>query len=158
MANLAKLREKARALEGRGRWNDALRTYQEIVANSEAGGVDAGTWNRIGDLHLRLDQTDQAVRAYEQGVAEYENAGLHDSAVALCRKILRAAPARVEVHRTLGRISAAQGFIADARQNFLNYAEQMRQAGRDHDALDALREFAEIAPDDLEVRRLISAI
>lgn len=156
MANLSKLREKARKLEQRERWREALDVYQEIISEGQGEDLDVGLWNRMGDLRLRIGQTDQAVRAYEQAVTGYDQAGLHDNAIAVCKKILRAVPGHVDVHRALGRISAHRGFLADARQSFLRYAEQMRDAGRPDMALEALREFAEVAPDDLEIRRLIA--
>lgn len=156
MTNVAKLRDKARKLEQRERWSEALVVYQQIVTQGSDQDVDVSLWNRMGDLHLRVGQTDQAVNAYEQAVTGYHQAGLHDNAVAICKKIMRAVPGYAEVHRSLGRISAHQGFWADARQSFLRYAQQMRAGGRPDAALDALREFAELAPDDLEVRRLIA--
>jgi tetratricopeptide (TPR) repeat protein len=158
MTSIARLREKARKLEQREQWREALVVYQQIVAEGSDQELDVSLWNRMGDLHMRIGQTDQAVKAYEQAVTGYDQAGLHDTAVAVCRKILRAVPGHVEVHRSLGRISAHQGFMADARQSFLRYAAQMRQAGRSDAALDALREFADLAPDDLEVRRLIAEV
>lgn len=156
MTNLVKLRDQARTLEQREQWREALTVYQQMVAAAGDQDLEVSLWNRMGDLHMRVGQTDQAVKAYEQAVTGYAQAGLHDTAIAVCKKILRAAPGHVEVHRSLGRISAHQGFLADARQSFLRYAEQMRGAGRPDAALDALREFAEFAPDDLEVRRLMA--
>jgi tetratricopeptide (TPR) repeat protein len=156
MTNLAKLRDKAKKLEQRERWGEALVVYHQLVTEGSDQDLDVGLWNRMGDLHMRVGQTDQAVKAYEQAVTGYDQAGLHDHAVAICKKILRAVPGYAEVHRSLGRISAHQGFVADARQSFFRYAEQMRAGGRPDAALDALREFAELVPDDLEVRRLIA--
>ena len=156
MANLAKLRDKARKLEQREHWREALVIYQQIVSEESDQDLDVSLWNRMGDLHMRVGQTEQAVKAYEQAVTGYDQAGLHDNAIAVCKKILRAAPGHLEVHRSLGRISAHQGFLADARQSFFRYAEQMQRAGRTDAALEALREFGELAPGDLEVRRMIA--
>ena len=156
MSKIAKLQDKARKLEQRERWREALAIYQEIVAEGSDQDLDVSLWNRMGDLHMRVGQTDQAVKAYEQAVTGYDQVGLHDNAIAVCKKILRAAPGHPDVHRSLGRISAHQGFLADARQSFFRYAEQMRLAGRPEAALEALREFAELAPEDAEVRRLLA--
>jgi tetratricopeptide (TPR) repeat protein len=154
MANVSKLKEKARLLEQREQWKDALQAYEEVVEQSD--GDDIGLWNRIGDLHMRIGQVEQAVDAYENAVGAYADAGLHNNAIALCNKILRAVPTRIPTYLKLGQISAAQGFLADARASFLQYAERSRKAGQVDASFDALREFAELSPDDFEIRRLLA--
>lgn len=156
MANVAKLRDKARVLESRSEWQEALRVYYRVIEESSAEEMEIGLYNRLGDLHLRLDQGTQAVEAYTQAVESYAEAGLHNNAIALCKKILRINPARTETYLRLGQISAAKGFLADARDAFLRYAEIMQKAGRIDESFDALKEFAELFPDDTEVRRLLA--
>ncbi|HEX8691884.1 MAG TPA: tetratricopeptide repeat protein [Longimicrobium sp.] len=156
MANPAKLREQARAYELRDQWHAAIGTYHELLEASEGGDVDIGIWNRIGDLHLRLNETELAIQAYESAVSAYVEVGLYNNAIALCRKVLRLVPGRAQTYLRLGQISAAKGFFADARQNFLEYADRMRKAGKVDAAFDALKEFADLSPDPADVRRLLA--
>jgi tetratricopeptide (TPR) repeat protein len=156
MANPAKLREQARAYELRDQWREAIGTYHELLEASEGGDVDIGIWNRIGDLHLRLNETELAIQAYESAVSAYVEVGLYNNAIALCRKVLRLVPGRAQTYLRLGQISAAKGFFADARQNFLEYADRMRKAGKVDAAFDALKEFADLSPDPADVRRLLA--
>lgn len=153
MAKEAKLREQARKQELKGNWRAAIEAYRRVL---EGDAADVGLWNRVGDLHLRLGETTQAVEAYETAVAAYADAGLHNNAIALCRKILRLVPGRTSIYLRLGQISAAQGFLADARQNFLEYAERMQRAGKLDASFEALLEFADLSPDDVEIRRLLA--
>lgn len=155
MANVAKLRERARALEQRDQWKEALDVYLQLVEEAP-DEVEVGLWNRIGDLHIRLGQSDRAVEAYDRAVDAYSEAGLHNNAIALCRKILRIAPSRASVYLKLGQISAASGFLADARQNFLEYASRMQRAGQLDASFAALKEFADASPDDTDVRLLLA--
>lgn len=154
----AKLREQARAYEARGQWREAIAAYRELLESPEAGGgdVDIGGWNRVGDLHLRINETEQAVQAYEQAVNAYVDVGLYNNAIALCRKILRLVPGRAQTYLRLGQISAAKGFFADARQNFLEYAERMRKAGKLDASFAALKEFADLSPHPADIRRLLA--
>src|SRR3712207_6548095 len=154
MANVAKLRERARVLEQRDQWKEALDVYLQLVEEAPEE-AEVGLWNRVGDLHLRLGQADRAVDAYDRAVDAYAEAGLHNNAIALCRKILRIAPGRASVCLKLGQISAAHGFLADARQNFLEYAARMQRAGQLDASFAALKEFADLSPDDTEVRVLL---
>ena len=65
-------------------------------------------------------------------------------------------PGRGAVYLKLGQISAAAGFLADARQNFLEYAQRMKRAGNLDASFDALKEFADLSPEDTEVRKLLA--
>jgi len=152
----AKLREQARAYEARGQWREAIAAYRELLEAPEGGDVDIGGWNRVGDLHLRINETEQAVQAYEQAVNAYVDVGLYNNAIALCRKILRLVPGRAQTYLKLGQISAAKGFFADARQNFLEYAERMRKAGKLDASFAALKEFADLSPHPADIRRLLA--
>jgi len=155
MANVAKLRERARALEQRGQWKEALDVYLQLVAEAPEE-VEVGLWNRIGDIHIRIGQAEAAVDAYDRAVDAYAEAGLHNNAIALCRKILRIAPSRASVHLKLGQVSAAHGFLTDARQHFLEYAARTRNAGQLDASFAALKEFADLSPGDAEVRHLLA--
>ena len=156
MANAAKLRDQARAAENRGQWTEAVVLYRQILEEIPGEETDIALWNRVGDLHLRLGETERAVDAYERAVAGYTDSGLYNNAIALCRKILRLVPGRGAVYLKLGQISAAAGFLADARQNFLEYAQRMKRAGNLDASFDALKEFADLSPEDTDVRKLLA--
>ncbi|WP_420128823.1 tetratricopeptide repeat protein [Longimicrobium sp.] len=156
MATPAKLKDQARAAENRGQWTEAVVLYRQLLEDSSGEEVDIALWNRVGDLHLRIGETERAVEAYERAVASYAESGLFNNAIALCRKILRLVPGRGAVYLKLGQISAAAGFLADARQNFLEYAQRMKRAGNLDASFDALKEFADLSPEDTEVRKLLA--
>lgn len=156
MATTSRLKEQARTAESRDQWNDAIALYRQVLEQSSGEETDVALWNRLGDLHLRVNQTNHAVEAYETAVNAYAEAGLHNNAIALCRKILRLVPGRAAVYLKLGQISAASGFLADARQNFLEYAERMRRAGKLDESFAALKEFADLSPGDADARRLLA--
>lgn len=156
MANAAKLRDQARAAENRGQWTDAVVLYRQLLEETEGEETDIALWNRVGDLHLRLGETERAVEAYERAVSGYADSGLYNNAIALCRKVLRLVPGRAGVFLKLGQISAAAGFLADARQNFLEYAQRMKRSGNLDASFDALKEFADLSPEDTDVRKLLA--
>lgn len=157
MANNSKLREQARNAEQKENWAAAIGFYRQILDNPDgAEDTDTSLWNRLGDLHLKVNETEKAVEAYESAVKGYADAGLHNNAIALCRKVLRLVPGRASIYLKLGQISAAKGFLADARQNFLEYAERMQRAGKLDASFEALKEFADLSPTDTDVRRLLA--
>ena len=85
------------------------------------------------------------------------DAGLPNNAVAVCKKVMRNLPDRYSIHLKMGQIRAAQGFITDARSSFVTYAENVQAAGDLNEALRALIEFVNLAPDDYEICMILGA-
>ena len=150
MTDVNSLKNEARKAEQRGDWPRAISLYQRAldIGESGFGTHDVSLYNRVGDLHLRLGETDAAVAAYETAAERYTEQELFPSAIALCKKILRTADDRAEVRLRLGRLEGRTGLFADARNNFLEYARRMEENGRFDEALDALKELVELSDDE----------
>ncbi|MFL5482683.1 MAG: tetratricopeptide repeat protein [Gemmatimonadaceae bacterium] len=159
MSNVEKLKKKAAEFEQKKQFDKALEVYLQIIGHAEAQAneeKDVTVFNRVGDLYLRLNKTDQAVNYYEQAVDLYTEGGYLNNAIALCNKILRHAPARHQIYYKLGKISAKKGFNSDAKKNFLEYADRMHRAGKDTDAFRALQEFADLCPGQDDIRLMLA--
>jgi tetratricopeptide (TPR) repeat protein len=157
MSSIEALKEKARRHEQKEEWHKARDLYRQAIARlDEDDQPDIGLRNRLGDLETRLGNLDQAMKAYDQAVELYMEAELPNNATAVCKKILRNMPDRTEVFLRMGQIRASQGFLVDARQNFLTYAERMQAEGDIDEAFRALIEFADSAPEDAEIRVAIA--
>ncbi|HEU4749262.1 MAG TPA: tetratricopeptide repeat protein, partial [Gemmatimonadaceae bacterium] len=157
MSNVEKLKKKAAEFEQKKQFDRALETYVQIIEQTkESEEKDVAIYNRVGDLYLRLNKTDQAVHYYEQAVDLYTEGGYLNNAIALCNKILRHAPKRNQIYYKLGKISAKKGFNSDAKKNFLEYADRMHKAGRDTDAFKALEEFADLCPGQDDIRLMLA--
>ncbi|HKR09618.1 MAG TPA: tetratricopeptide repeat protein [Gemmatimonadaceae bacterium] len=159
MSNVEKLKKKAAEFEQKKQFDKALEVYLQIIGHAEAQAneeKDVTVYNRVGDLYLRLNKTDQAVNYYEQAVDLYTEGGYLNNAIALCNKILRHAPARHQIYYKLGKISAKKGFNSDAKKNFLEYADRMHRAGKDTDAFKALQEFADLCPGQDDIRLMLA--
>ena len=90
---------------------------------------DIGLYNRVGDLYTRMGSMEEAVRHYEEAIDLYLESELPNNAIAVCKKIVRNMPMRHSVYLRMGQIRGRQGFVTDARQNFLIYAERMQAEG-----------------------------
>ncbi len=159
MANVAALRKKAADFEQKKQLDKAVAAYREILDIYDAGGdetVDVGLYNRVGDLLVRQGSTPDAVTLYERAVDLYAEGGFFNNAIALCNKILRTSPGRATVYYKLGKISAAKGFNGDAKANFLEYADRMQKAGQMEEAFRALKEFADLCPDQDDIRLMLA--
>src|SRR3989442_1459746 len=148
MSKLEKLKEKARSLEAKDP-KGAIEAWQHVLKGQEEEGdpnPDLAIFNRIGDLYLKVREPAQAADYYDQAVDKYAELGFHNNAIAMCNKVLRNAPGRQTTYLKLAKLYAAKGFMAEAKQNFVEYAGRMQKAGKIQQAFSALKEFTDISP------------
>ncbi|HYD51840.1 MAG TPA: tetratricopeptide repeat protein, partial [Gemmatimonadaceae bacterium] len=158
MSKVAQLKKKAAEFELKKQFDKALALYVEILDGYEQNPeeVDVALFNRVGDLMLRLGNVADAIDYYERAVDLYAEGGFFNNAIALCNKILRQTPGRASVYYKLGKISAQKGFKSDAKRNFLEYADRMQKSGRLDEAFRALKEFADLCPDQDDIRLMLA--
>jgi tetratricopeptide (TPR) repeat protein len=157
MSSIESLKEAARRHEQREEWQKALDLYGKAIEKlDERESPDIGLFNRVGDLNTRIGRPEAAVEHYERAVDLYVESELPNNAIAVCKKIIRNLPGRYTAYLKMGRVRALQGFLVDARNNFLTYAERAQADGEIDEALRALAEFADLAPDDTRVRMVIA--
>ena len=159
MANVASLKKKAAEFEAKKQIEKAIVVYREILDAYDSGeeaDPEIALYNRVGDLLTRLGNTAEAVTLYERAVDLYTEGGFFNNAIALCNKVLRASPGRASIYYKLGKISAAKGFKSEAKENFLEYADRMQKGGKIDEAFRALKEFAELVPDQDDVRLMLA--
>src|SRR5256886_11987847 len=157
MSKLEKLKEKARNLEAKDP-KGAIEAWQHVLKGQEEEGdpnPDLAVFNRIGDLYLKVREPAQAADYYDQAVDKYAELGFHNNAIAMCNKVLRNAPGRQTTYLKLAKLYAAKGFMAEAQQNFVTYAERMQKAGKLQQAFAALKEFTDISPESEHLRQLL---
>src|SRR5438067_2206265 len=157
MSKLEKQKEKARSLETKDP-RAAIEVWLEALKAQEDDGdpnPDLSIFNRIGDLYLKVKDPAQAADYYDRAVDKYAELGFHNNAIAMCNKVLRNAPARQTTYLKLAKLYAAKGFMAEAKQNFLEYAERMQKAGKIQQAFAALKELADISAESAHLRELL---
>jgi tetratricopeptide (TPR) repeat protein len=152
----AALKQQAAALELKKQPEKALALYQQLLESyGNSDDVDVALRNRVGDLHLRVGQVDDAIALFEKSADEYALSGFLNNAIALCNKILRQRPGHVPTLRRLARFSAEKGMVVDAQRHYLSVAEALEKLGQHGEALKALSEFAELSPEDVHVRSVV---
>lgn len=158
MSQVAKLKKQAAEFELKKQFDKAIAVYVKLLDSFDqyAAELDVALFNRVGDLMLRQGNVADAVDYYERAVDRYGDTGFFNNAIALCNKILRYSPGRASVYYKLGRISAQKGFTNEARTNFLEYADRMQKAGNVDEAFRALTEFADLCPDQHEIRLMLA--
>ena len=157
MSRLEKLKQKAKALEAKDP-KGAIDAWLEAVKAQESQAEpdpDLSIFNRVGDLYLKIKDAATAADYYDKAVDKYSERGLHNNAIAMCNKVLRNAPGRHTAYLKLAKLYAAKGFIAEATQNFVEYAERMQKTGKIQQAFSALKELTDILPESEHFRRML---
>src|SRR2546421_6554324 len=157
MSKLEKHKEKARSLETKDP-RAAIEVWLEALKAQEDDGdpnPDLSIFNRIGDLYLKVKDPAQAADYYDRAVDKYAELGFHNNAIAMCNKVLRNAPARQTAYLKLAKLYAAKGFMAEAKQNFVEYAERMQKIGKIQQAFAALNEFTDISGESHGLRGML---
>jgi tetratricopeptide (TPR) repeat protein len=158
MSKLEQLKEKAKGLEAKDP-KRAVEIWLEALNLQESEGEanpDLSIYNRIGDVYIKLKEPALAADYYDQAVDKYAELGFHNNAIAMCNKVLRNAPARQTTYLKLAKLYAAKGFMAEAKQNFVEYAERMQRAGKIEHAFAALKEFTDITPESESLRAMLT--
>jgi len=157
MSKLEKQKEKARSLEAKDP-KGAIEAWQQVLKGQEEEGdpnPDLAIFNRIGDLYLKVRDPAQAADYYDQAVDKYAELGFHNNAIAMCNKVLRNAPGRQTTYLKLAKLYASKGFMAEAKQNFVEYAERMHKVGKIQQAFAALKELADISAEGAHLRETL---
>jgi tetratricopeptide (TPR) repeat protein len=152
-----KVKEQARRHEQAEQWSKALDFYLQAIEVTESSEEpDISLFNRVGDLQVRVGDLEGAVSTYERAIDLYMEAELPNNAIAICQKIIRNIPGRGTPFLKMGQIKARQGFVVDARQNFLTYAEMKQSRGDTEEAFRALQEFVSLVPGDVDTRLFLA--
>lgn len=159
--NLEKLKDAARKHEQKEDWRRAIEVYQKAIQEFESGhdpNPDLSIYNRVGDLYMKANDPTAAVQAYERAVDLYSEQGFLNNAIALCGKILRLNPGRIQIYLKLAQLHARKNVVIEAKKNLLEYLERMNGMNQLNDAFRAVRAFADQFPGNEEIRHMLSEL
>jgi hypothetical protein len=108
-------------------------------------GTDAVAFNAAGDLWKEAGHLDRALTYYGLSIDAFLEADRWDSAAAICRKVIRLAPAVVRTRCTLAWLAIGKGMDTDAQALIRAYVEAAVHAGRDRMAVVQLWRMGEVA-------------
>lgn len=159
--NFEKLKETARKYEQKEEWRRAIEVYLQAIREFEAGNdpvPDLSVYNRVGDLYLKANEPGAAVQAYERAADLYGEQGFYNNAIALCGKILRVNPGRIQTYLKLAYLHARKNVVIEAKKNLLEYLERMNTLNQLDDAFKSVKDFADQFPGNKEIRLMLSEL
>ncbi|MDD8021180.1 MAG: tetratricopeptide repeat protein [Acidobacteriota bacterium] len=150
-----KIIEQAEKYVRAGRLKEAITEYERLLEDDPS---DVSINNIVGDLYVRLGQEDKAIKAFEKVAEEYERRSLNSQALAILKKICRLNPGKLDYFIKMADLYTRQGFIAEARQEYLRVAERFLRQKRVGEAIELYEKIARLDKDDLNIIIQLAAL
>ena len=98
------VKEKAEKYFVKGKFRDALGTYEQIRAE---GKKDPRIFIRIGDIRRKLEDAAGAVEAYKEALEAFAKQGFIIKAIGVCKMIIQMDPSEEAVQKRLVELYSA---------------------------------------------------
>ncbi len=116
------VRKKALDYAKKRQWDKALVEFSRLV---EFEQHNPNLFNEIGDIQLKLGNKHEAFKQYHEAIDAYAKVGLHNNAVAVCKKILRLNPSDDIVYGRMATLRKRQGFDREAVDYSLTFLDKV---------------------------------
>lgn len=153
--NKRKILQSAQKHLQKGALDKALKDYQTLL---EADPKDVNLRLKVGDLHLRLGRSDDAVTAYLKVADRFMKDGFDAKAVALYKQITRIDAKRVDIYVPLAELYQRLGLTADAMGALQTAADAQYRDGNKPAALELLRKMASLDPSNTTSRLKVAEL
>ncbi len=138
----------AEKLVARGKIEPAIKEYERLLDDNPN---DVNTLNRIGDLWVRINRNDEAVKVFGRIADHYSKDGFFLKAIAIYKKINKLDPSKLEVYAKLADLYAKQGLAMEAKSQYQVLADYYLKHGEPGNALGIYKKISELDPNSINV-------
>jgi pilus assembly protein FimV len=138
----------AEKLVARGKIEPAIKEYERLLDDNPN---DVNTLNRIGDLWVRINRTDEAVKVFSKIAEHYSKDGFFLKAIAIYKKINKLDPSKLEIYARLADLYAKQGLAMEAKSQYQVLADYYLKHGEPGSALGIYKKISELDPNSINV-------
>jgi tetratricopeptide (TPR) repeat protein len=138
----------AEKLVAKGKIEPAIKEYERLL---EDNPNDVNTLNRIGDLWVRINRNDEAVKVFTKIADHYSKDGFFLKAIAIYKKINKLDPSKLEIYARLADLYAKQGLAMEAKSQYQVLADYYLKHGEPANALMIYRKISELDPQSINV-------
>ncbi|MGZ4779082.1 MAG: tetratricopeptide repeat protein, partial [Thermoanaerobaculia bacterium] len=143
-----KVSASAEKLVAKGKIEPAIKEYERLL---EDNPNDVNTLNRIGDLWVRINRNDEAVKTFGRIADFYAKDGFFLKAIAIYKKINKLDPSKLEVYGKLADLYAKQGLAMEAKSQYQVLADYYIKHNDPNSALGIYRKISELDPNSINV-------
>src|SRR5437667_22248 len=138
----------AEKLVAKGKIEPAIKEYERLLDDNPN---DVNTLNRIGDLWVRINRTDEAVKTFGKIADHYAKDGFFLKAIAIYKKINKLDPSKLDVYAKLADLYAKQGLAMEAKSQYQVLADYYIKHGDPGNALAIYRKISDLDPNSINV-------
>jgi tetratricopeptide (TPR) repeat protein len=151
--NRLKILQQAEKLFKQGKIEASIKEYQKLV---ELKPDDLEIRRIIGDLYLKLNKLPDAIKQFEWISDFYLKEGFFTKAIAMYRRITRIAPQNESISIKLADLYTKQGLVIEAKQIYLEMAEEYKRQNNQKKALGIYRKILEFDRSNTKMRILLA--
>ena len=138
----------AEKLVAKGKIEPAIKEYERLLDDNPN---DVNTLNRIGDLWVRINRNDEAVKTFGKIAEHYARDGFFLKAIAIYKKINKLDPSKLDIYARLADLYAKQGLAMEAKSQYQVLADYYLKHGDPANALNTYRKISELDPNSINV-------
>jgi len=136
-----------------GKVDATIAKYKEIL---ELKPDDLKVRQIVGDLELKQNNTVEAIRQFEWIADYYLKDGFFTKSIAMYKRISRIDPNYQEAFFKLAELYTKQGLIIEAKQIYLDMAEEFKRQMNQKRALDMYKKILEFDRNNIKMRLLLA--
>jgi tetratricopeptide (TPR) repeat protein len=146
--NKAKVLSSAEKYVQQGKLQNAIAEYEKILKHDPK---DLTVLNTVGDLHARLGQPEEACNCFKTVGDAYAQQGFTVKAIAMYKKLTKLRSTLESVLK-LAELYTQQGLFNDARQQYLQVAEEFLRTGELEQAVRIFQKTLEMDPENVAMK------
>lgn len=131
-AEIMKIFKNVADFESKGKIREAIQEIQKAI---KINPRDGNIYNRLGDLHVKLNRMSDAIDAYKKGIEAYRLDNFYRNALALCKKVLKYDPGNNDIYPIIARILVDLDEKSDALIYLFEYIERQKKNGNQREIL-----------------------
>ena len=143
-----KIIASAEKLVAKGKIEPAIKEYERLLDDNPS---DVNTLNRIGDLWVRINRNDEAVKVFSRIADHYSRDGFFLKAIAIYKKINKLDPSKLDIYAKLADLYGKQGLAMEAKSQYQVLADYYLKHGDPGNALSIYRKISELDPNSINV-------
>ena len=143
-----KTKKAAERYLSQGKINAAIKEYKKVVKNDPD---DVNTQNMLGDLYVKAEDKDAAIKCYQSAADYYNSNGFEKKAIAVYNKVLKLDAESPEISLRIAELYRQRGALAEARKHYETVASHHENSGDKAEALAIWEKIADIDPKNTEI-------
>ncbi|HBO85125.1 MAG: hypothetical protein A2073_05295 [Deltaproteobacteria bacterium GWC2_42_11] len=147
--------ERAQKYLQKGHLDKAAMEYKKII---EMDPQDATIRLRLGDLYVKMNKKDEAVKEYGEVAKWHSQKGFYLKAIAVYKQILKLDDTIYDIHFKLADLYFKQKLIADAMAEYSFLIGFLEKRNKADDVLELLKKMRELDPDNTGTRLKLADI